>query len=141
MSSTELDNLVRIGSLKSEAADQKEIDALLDMGRTRLADAQVAELSPQSQFTLAYDAAHAFSLAALRWHGYRPDRTRIVVFQALQHTLGLQPEIWRILLKCHERRNEAEYEGIFEVDSQLLKDLLRTADLVRNQVEKLGPIS
>ena len=99
----------------------------------------VGGLSPEGQFTLAYDAAHAFSLAALRWHGYRSDR-RYIVFQALQHTLGLKPEVWRVLDKCHQRRNLAEYEGTFEVDNRLLADLLATTDLVRNAVEKLGPV-
>jgi hypothetical protein len=140
MSSKELDNLVRAGTLKAEPGDQKEFSGLLDSGRRRLTDAKVGGLSPESQFTLAYDAAHAFSLAALRWHGYRPDRNRFVVFQALQHTLGMKPEIWRILDKCHRIRNLAEYEGHFDTDKQLLTELLATTDLVQKAVEKLGAI-
>jgi hypothetical protein len=84
--------------------------------------------------------AHAFSLAALRWHGYRPDKARFVVFQALPHTLGLKPEIWRILDKCHQKRNLAEYEGSFETDEMLLKNLLTATELVWKAVEKLGPV-
>jgi DNA-binding MarR family transcriptional regulator len=141
MNSKELDNLVQAGLLKSEPGEQTEFDRLLDSGRKRLADAKVGNLSSESRFTLAYDAAHAFSLAALRWHGYRPDKKRFVVFQALQHTLGLKPEIWRVLDKCHQHRNLAEYEGYFEVDKQLLADLLATSDLIRKAVERLGSIS
>ena len=140
MTSKELDNLVQIGLLKSEPGDQKEFDGLLESGRTRLTDAQVNTLSPESQFTLTYDAAHALSLAALRWHGYRPDKTRYVVFQALQHTLGLKPEIWRVLATCHQRRNSAEYEGTFLVDTQLLADLLTITNRLHEAVEKLGPV-
>ena len=53
-------------------------------------------LSLESRFDLAYNSAHAFCLAALRANGYRP-QNRYVVFQLLPHTLGLGPEVWRIL--------------------------------------------
>jgi hypothetical protein len=135
----ELDNLVRGELLKAEPADQKEFDGLLTSGGKRLADAKVKGLSIDGQFSLAYDAAHAFSLAAMRWHGYRPAK-RYAVFQALQHTLGLPPAIWRVLDKCHGLRNQAEYEGHFQVDKQLLADLLAATDAVQAAVAKLGPI-
>jgi hypothetical protein len=95
--------------MKAEPADQKEFNGLVASGRARLADARVKGLSRDGQFDLAYNAAHAFSLAALRWHGYRTDK-RYIVFQTLQHTLGLKPEIWRVLDKCHQSRNVAEWE-------------------------------
>lgn len=47
-----------------------------------------ATLAIESRFDLAYNAAHALALAALRARGYRSDN-RYVVFQALPHTLGL----------------------------------------------------
>ncbi|MGQ0741210.1 MAG: hypothetical protein ACT4OG_02785 [Alphaproteobacteria bacterium] len=140
MSSKELDNLVKTGVLKPEPGDQKEFDGLLDSGRKRLADAENTGLTPESRFDPAYNAAHALSLAALRWHGYRPARQRFVVFQALTHTLRLGPETWRVLDKCHNTRNLAEYEGYFEVDQRLLTDLLSAARLVLAAMEKLGPI-
>lgn len=62
-------------------------------------------------------------MAALRHKGYRSGK-RYLVFQALPHTLGLNAATWRILAKCHERRNLAEYEGPLEVDERLLADLL-----------------
>ena len=140
MSSKGLENLVQIDLLKKEPGDQAEFDGLLDSGRKRLADASRSGLAPESQFDLAYNAAHALSLAAMRWHGYRPNGQRYVVFQALQHTLGLKPELWRVLDNCHRTRNLAEYEGSFDVDRQLLTDLLRVTGVVREAVEKLGPV-
>jgi hypothetical protein len=139
MSSKELDNLARAGLLKPEQGEQKEFDGLLDSGRKRLADARKKDLSQESQFDLAYGAAHAFSLAAMRWHGYRPVK-RYVVFQGLGHTLGVENETWRVLDKCHGIRNSVEYEGAFNVDRQLLADLLAATEVVRNAVGKLGPI-
>ena len=59
---------------------------------------------------MAYGAAHALSLAAMRWHGYRSEN-RYLVFQCLEETLGLETAKWRVLDQCHKRRNIAEYEG------------------------------
>jgi hypothetical protein len=47
-------------------------------GHARLKDTQTPGLSLDSRFDLAYNAAHAFSLAALRWHGYRSENRYIV---------------------------------------------------------------
>ena len=140
MSLKELDNLVRAGTLKADPGNQKEFTGLLDSGRKRLVDARLAGLSPDGQFTLAYEAAHALSLAAMRWHGYRPANKRFVVFQALEHTLGLRPEIWRVLDKAHQNRNLVEYEG-YDVDYRLLADLFEATEMVLRAVEKLGPIT
>lgn len=63
----QLDNLVRARQLKAEPGAQAEIDGLLRSGNARLTDAGKAMLSHESRFDLAYNAAHALSLAALRW--------------------------------------------------------------------------
>jgi len=68
-----MDNLVRIGQLKAERPAQAELDGLIRSGRVRLTDAANATLNLESRFDLAYNAAHALSLAALRWHGYRSE--------------------------------------------------------------------
>lgn len=100
MSRQELDNLVRVGKLKTEPATRTEFDGLLNSGRKRLADARRQDLSPESRFDLAYNAAHALALAALRRHGYR-SQDRYIVFQALAHTTELEPRVWRVLAKSH----------------------------------------
>src|SRR5579872_192055 len=96
MSLPKLDNLVRIRQLKAEPAAQSEIDGLLRSGGARLKDTQLQGLSLDSRLDLAYNAAHAFSLAALRWHGYRSEN-RYTVFQCLEHTVSLPSEQWRVL--------------------------------------------
>lgn len=90
-----LDNLVRIGQLKAEQPAQAEFDGLVRSGQVRLADAANATLSLESRFDLAYNAAHALALAAMRWHGYRSEN-RYQVFQCLTHTLGLEAVQWRV---------------------------------------------
>jgi len=102
----------------------------------RLADAQRPELSAESRFDLAYNAAHAFSLAALRWHGYRSEN-RYLVFQSLTHTLQLPSALWRVLDDAHRKRNLAEYEGEIDVDAALLDALLRVTDEVAERARVL----
>lgn len=115
--------------LAIEPADVAEFAGLLRSGQKRLADARIATLSPESRFDLAYNAAHALCLAALRRLGYRP-RHRYIVFQALPHTLGLGPEVWRVLAKAHDLRNLSEYEGHVDVEARLLVDVLAACEAV-----------
>lgn len=131
-----LANLARIGKLAAEPGAPGEIKGLLTSGRERLADARNEGLALSSRFDLAYNAAHAFSLAALRWHGYRSEN-RYLVFQSLPHTLGLSAATWRVLTKAHEVRNIAEYFGRFDADEMLLKNLVEAAEAVRTAVTKL----
>ena len=91
MAHDNLENLVKIGKLKTEPASAEEIEGLLRSGTVRLADAKNENLSRESRFDLAYNAAHALSLAALRRAGFRSEN-RYIVFQCTQHTLGLEPE-------------------------------------------------
>lgn len=128
MSSSEFNNLIRAGALKAEPGDQKEFDGLVASGRARLADARKAGLALESQFDLAYNAAHALSLAAMRCHSYRPDK-RYIVFPSLVHTLGVGPEIWRVLDKAHGLRNSMEYEGALDLSEQIVVDLLKAAEI------------
>lgn len=125
MSSDNLENLAKIGQLKREPPDQGELDGLLNSARNR--------------FDLAYNAAHALSLAALRWHGYRSEN-RYLVFQVLPHTLGVEDAEWTVLATCHERRNRAEYRGILDIDERLLSELTQIAAHLTGLVEALGPI-
>jgi hypothetical protein len=105
--------------LAVEAPDPKEFDGLVRSGRVRLKDAENPSNSLEGRFDLAYNVAHALCLAALRHHGFRP-ANRYIVFQVLPHTLGLGPEVWRVLAKCHEIRNLGEYEGDLDVDERIL---------------------
>lgn len=127
-----LDNLCGAGKpLRTEPPDAKEIAGLLRTGTARLADARNATLALESRFDLAYNAAHALCLAALRRKGYR-SANRYVVFQVLPHTLALGPEVWRVLDKCHNTRNLGEYEGLLDVDERLVIDLIAATQAVAN---------
>lgn len=139
MTLEQLDNLVKIQKLKQEPADQNEFNGMLNSAKRRLQDAKVKGLSEDSQFSLAYGAAHALALAAMRWHGYRSDN-RYLVFQCLQHTIGLDNAKWRVLDKCHKQRNLAEYEGNLEITPQLLDELISVTEELLQAVNELPPI-
>jgi hypothetical protein len=136
-----LDRLAGSGNvLGKEAPDAKEFDGLVRSGRARLKDAENEANSLESRFDLAYGAAHALCLAALRHHGFRPSK-RYIVFQLLPDTLGLGPEVWRVLSKCHDMRNRTEYEGAIDVDEKLLADLIKACRTVADKVKQLPSIT
>ena len=131
-----LDNLCGPGkALKAEPPDAAELAGLIRTGKARLADARNTTLALESRFDLAYNAAHALCLAALRMKGYRSGN-RYTVFQVLPHTLGLGPEVWRVLDLCHSRRNLGEYEGLLDVDARLVADLITATQAVADAVQQ-----
>jgi hypothetical protein len=134
-----LENLTGPGKpLRAEAPDAAEFAGLLRSGLARLKDASNAGLAIESRFDLGYNAAHALCLAALRWRGFRSSN-RYIVFQVLPHTLGLGPEVWRVLAKCHDLRNASEYGGELQIDDRIVTDLLHACEAVRNKVQALQP--
>jgi hypothetical protein len=136
MPSEELDNLVRIGTLKAGESTDDEINGLVQRGLTKIEDYKQVKLSTDSRFDLAYNAAHALCLAALRHAGYRSEN-RYIVFQCTQHTMGLESQYWRVLSNAHRERNVAEYEGDIVVNEQLVEALVRVVDIVAERVQEL----
>lgn len=132
---SQLENLSGPGkALNREPFDEKEYQGLLQSARARLQDAGNEALSLESRFDLAYNAAHALGLAALRRNGYRAGN-RYIVFQVLPHTLGLGPEVWRVLAKAHDKRNLGEYEGLLDVDKRFVTDLVTATQQVAAALE------
>ena len=124
--SAALANLARIGKLKAEPPDARERAGLLRSAAVRLQDARQPILSLESRFDLAYNAAHAAALSALRVHGYRSEN-RYLVFQCLEHTLGYTPQQWLLLDQAHKKRNLAEYEGDLDVTKSFVEELIDAA--------------
>ena len=71
MAHENLDNLVKARQLHAQPPVEEDIAGLIRSGIARLGDAKNEDLSFESRFDLAYNAAHALSLAALRIAGYR----------------------------------------------------------------------
>jgi hypothetical protein len=70
----------------------------------------------------------------LRRQGFRSHQ-RYIVFQVLPHTLGLGPEVWRVLDKCHQIRNLGEYEGDLNIDERIVADLITACQAVAAKLE------
>jgi hypothetical protein len=56
-------------------------------------------------------------------------------FKCLPHTLGLGPEVWRVLDKCHQIRNLGEYEGDLNIDERIVADLITACQSVAAKLE------
>jgi len=139
MSTAQLGNLVKVGQLKQEPPDQKQFDSMIRSARIRLADIDAQGLSGAGRFSAAYGAAHSLAVAALRWHGFRPEN-RFIAFQCFRHTVGLDAGKVRFLGKCHDIRNQAEYEGILDTTPQLLEELISVSRELLRAVEALGAV-
>ncbi len=125
--------------LAVEPPDASEFAGLKRTGLNRLKDAGNKVNSLEGRFDLVYNAAHALSLAALRHCGYRAGN-RYIVFQVLPHTLGLGPEVWRVLAKGHDIRNLGEYEGDLNIDERIVADLIVACRAVAAKLEGLPPV-
>jgi hypothetical protein len=134
-----LERLAAGKSVAREPPDREEFAGLCKSGLARLGDAANPSVSLDGRFDLAYNAAHSLCLAALRYRGYRPAH-RYIVFQALPHTLGAGPEIWRVLAKGHEIRNLGEYEGQLNVDERIVADMIAACRKVADKIAALPPI-
>ena len=93
----------------------------------------------ESRFDLAYNASHALALAALRSHGYRSSG-RYLVFQCLEHTLNIPPEQWRVLDDAHRKRNNAQYEGNFEVSEGLVDSVIEISKHMLTTITSKGDL-
>ena len=133
MANKNLENLVKTGNLKAHPPARDEIAGLIASGIARLDDSKNETLNLESRFDLAYNAAHALSLAALRAAGFRSE-SRYMVFQCLKHTLDLPNEQWRVLDQAHNKRNIAEYEGGVDINEALVNALIEVADEVVRRV-------
>jgi predicted ATPase len=112
---------------------------MIQSARIRLADINAQGLSEAGRFSAAYGAAHSLAVAALRWHGFRPEN-RFIAFQCLRHTVDLEAGKVRFLGKCHDIRNQAEYEGVLDMTPQLLEELMVVAGELLRAVEALGRV-
>jgi hypothetical protein len=132
-----LENLAGTGQLIAEPTSVEEVSGFLLRAQEQLDDARTATLSPASRFSLAYDAAHAFALVALRAHGYRPGRGlghRLVVFTTLPHTVASPAAEWAALVRYHTKRNSTEYAGLVNASQAEARDLVQLTGALRDRL-------
>ena len=132
-----LENLVRARQLNAEPADKRELANLLWSADQVLRDSRKTELSVESRFSLAYNAAHSLALAALRAAGYRRSSSgdRIVLFQVLEITANAPRQLALALAQYHVHRNKVEYAA-HPVTATETNDLIKLAGELQALVEK-----
>ncbi len=132
-----LENLLKIGPLKSHATDSEEIQRLLDAARRNLADAHVQAVSPETRFDAAYKAIMQTALVAPMANGFRPDTNRpghhMTVLQSLPTTVGLPGERMAVLDALRRKRNSSDYTGA-DVDDVSAANCIREAEQLLREV-------
>lgn len=133
-----LENLLKIGQLKSHATDAVEIQRLLDAARRNLADAHVEAISPETRFDAAYKAIMQAALVALMANGFRPDTNRpghhMTVLQSLPKKLGLPGERMLVLDTLRRKRNLSDYTGE-DIDDVSAQHCIREAEQLLREVD------
>ena len=129
-----LARLLKTGQLKGEPTSKSEIAGFLANADQALVDARIPALSSANRFKLAYDAAHALALVAMRAHGYRPGSGpghRAIVFQSLVHTVRASPTLASSLNRYHTKRNRSEYDGLVTATDAEARDMLELTTYLR----------
>lgn len=110
-----LQNLLKIGQLKTHPKNAAEIERLLAAAARNLIDADSNAISSETRFDAAYKAIMQVALAALMANSYRPDTNRpghhITVVQGLVHTIGLSTARVNVLDTLRRMRNLSDYTG------------------------------
>ncbi len=131
------ENWLANGWLSAHRPTREEIANLLAIADRDLEDCRREGLSADWQFAIAYNALLQSAVAALAAAGYRATREahHYRVLQSLSMTLGLPPEQVRPLDAFRKKRNLSEYERIGSVSDREVREIVESAERIRQQVE------
>lgn len=126
--------------LHEEPGAAAEIQGLLTSAHAFLADARRIENSQATRFNVAYEAAHALALAALRACNLRPAQGpghRAIVFNILDSTTTAATATYVPLIKAHDKRNKLTYDGLSTFSGAELDELIASATALEKLVKDL----
>lgn len=110
-----LANLLAIQRLLAFSATPPGVQRLLASAARNLADARIAQLSPENRFDAAYKCILQCAMLGLWAHGYRTSTSQPghhqTALQALPLTLGLPADTIIVLDALRKQRNLNDYEG------------------------------
>lgn len=110
-----LQNLLAIKQLQAHGADPAAVRKLLESARRNLADAHVAEISPDNRFDAAYKCLRQCAMLGLWGNGYRTSTSKPghhqTAIQCLTHTMGVPKDDVIVLDALRRQRNITDYEG------------------------------
>ena len=117
-----LQNLLGI-SLDAVAPERAQVARMLAAAERNLADAQLAGLSAENRFDVAYKAIMQLAMVALYANGYRTLTSRPghhqTAIQTLPLTVGLSGNQVRVLDALRKQRNLSDYSGDLVPDSTM----------------------
>lgn len=110
-----LENLLAIHKLQRFEANATGVQRLLAAAKRNMADAGIAELSPENRFDAAYKAIMQCAMIGLWANGYRPSTSQPghhqTALQVLPKTLNVEREVVIVLDALRKKRNLNDYEG------------------------------
>jgi hypothetical protein len=132
-----LKNLIGI-SLAAIEPDSMLIHRLLDAAKISLKDAELANMSSEGRFDMAYKAIMQLSNVALQANGFRtltskPGHHQTMI-QSLPQTIGLANNEMILLDQMRKQRNVIDYSGDV-VSASLANAAVRQANLLMIQIE------
>ena len=119
-----LEKWVEYGWLKPEPSSRDEIKSLLTIVDRDLADAEVAGVSEDRRFEVAFSAARTCANIALRASGYR---TAIQAGHHLKTIESLDPKLIQRLKTLSKKRNATSYDSAGNVSNEELLLAIKTA--------------
>ena len=109
-----LENLLGT-ALEKIHLDTANINRLIMAARRSLADAQLAEMSSEGRFDMAYKSIMQAANAALQAHGFRTLTSKpghhVTMIQTLNKTVGLDRQFMITLDGLRKLRNLSDYSG------------------------------
>lgn len=122
--------------LVEHQTSRQEILDLLKMADRDLAQCQTANLSPDWQLNIAYNAALQVATAALAAAGYRAARGahHYRVIQSLAYTIKTDKNLMNRLDKFRKKRNIGSYERAGAISEQEAKEMIALAKDLRDEV-------
>jgi hypothetical protein len=128
------------GWLREHKTSAKEISGLMALVERDLTDAAREEISTDWRFNIAYNAGLQLATAVLYASGYRAGRgesKHYRTIQALPLIVGSEfVPVKNYLDNCRRKRNVSEYDTAGTVSQKEADELLRTAQRLKDQVEK-----
>jgi hypothetical protein len=133
-----LQDWLKNGWLIEHQTSRQEIGDLLGMADRDLAQCRTANLSPDWQLSIAYNAALQTAIGALAAAGYRAarDAHHYRVIQSLAYTIKADAKLIAQLDKFRIKRNISGYERAGVVSEQEAKEMFVLAKNLKDEVEK-----
>lgn len=115
-----------------------EVAELLHICDRDLEKAEIVQLGPDWQLSIAHNAAVQAAKAALAAAGYRArtEGQHYLVLQSLAFTIKMDPATIRQLDKFRQKRNISDYERAGLVTEQEAEEMTALAKKLRDDVEQ-----